>query len=118
MRTLLNLENLHDFDFGKASVAFAVHLKNAVRDIIDRPGDKTARAVVMETKITPVQHQDGDVVDANVQFLFSVKIPKYTTAERPLEVTRQGDLFFQPLAPDNPRQSTILDREHEPPDEE
>jgi hypothetical protein len=109
MRTLLSLESLHEFDFGKASVTFAAHLKNAVRDILDRPGDKTARSVVMEVKIAPVLHQDGDVVDANVQFLFSVKIPKFSTAERPLIVSRQGDLFFQPDAPDNPRQSTLGD---------
>ncbi len=118
-RTLLSLDSLKDFDFGKAAVTFQAHLKNAVRDILDRPGDKTARAVIMETKITPVVHQDDNaVVDANVQFLFSVKIPKFSTAERPLGVTRQGDLFFQRDAPDNPRQSTLIDRDDEPADEE
>jgi hypothetical protein len=108
-RTLLSLDTLRDFDFGKAAVTFQAHLKNAVRDILDRPGDKTARAVIMETKITPVVHQDGDVIDANVQFLFSVKIPKFSTAERPLVVSRQGDLFFQKDSPDNPRQSSLIE---------
>ena len=109
MRTLLSLDNLSQFDFGKASVTFAAQLKNAVRDILDRPGDKTARVLVMETRLTPIVHQDGDVIDANVQFSFSLKLPRYCTAERPLLVSRQGDLFFEPDAMDNPRQTTLGD---------
>jgi hypothetical protein len=117
-RQLLSLSTLKDFDFGKANAAFQSQLTAAVRDCLDRPGDSAARMVVLEVSIKPVMLQDGDVVDAVVQFFVSMKRPKLRTAERPLGITRTGDLFFSEAAPDNPRQPSLVDRDEEDEEEE
>ena len=103
----LNLETLADFDYGKAAEAFRQALASVVRDCMDRPGEKKARTVTLTASIVPVVLQDGDVVDAEVDFSISNKIPKWQTAARPLAVDRQGRLFFNDMAPDNPRQMDI-----------
>ncbi len=105
----LSLDTLKDFDFGKANVAFEHALRKIVRDIIDRPGDKSARKVILTTELTPQLEQDGDVVSASVGFLIEAKIPKWKTQPQPTNVTSRGQLLFQELAPDNPDQMTIDD---------
>jgi len=37
----------------------------------------------------------------------SVNCPRWTTAPKPLIANRTGQLFFNDMAPDNPRQHTI-----------
>ena len=111
MRMTLDLSNLKDFDFGKADAAFNKCLENAVRDLLDRPGDKTARKVVLQVELTPIIQQDGDVVDADVNFQCLAKLPAYRTANRPAAIDRQGHLVFQPDAPDNPRQETLIEED-------
>ncbi len=105
----LSLETLKDFDFGRSAAAVQLALKKAVLDILDRPGDKSARKVVLTTELRPRVLQDGDVVDADVNFIIEVKTPKWATAPVPANVTRGGALLFQELAPDNPDQTTIED---------
>lgn len=106
-RMELSLGTLPEFDFGKASVAFQQALKRIVLDCTDRPGDKRARTIVLTTTIVPVVQQDGDVVDVQVDFSVKSKVPAWQTAPRPVMVTAKGQLFFNDLAPDNPRQTTI-----------
>ena len=103
----LSLNSLSDFDYGKAAVAFEQALKRAVVDCLERPGDKAARKVVLTTNIVPVMQQDGDVVDAEVDFTVKATVPPWQTATRPLAVTKGGQLLFNDMAPDNPRQTTI-----------
>lgn len=106
-RMKLSLATLKDFDFGKADVVVQQAMSVAVRDVLDRPGEKKPRVVTIKVSITPVVQQDGDVVDAEVEFEVANAIPKWRTAPRPVLVGRQGDLFFSPDAPDNPRQETF-----------
>ncbi len=103
----LSLETLDKFDFGKASIAWQKGLERVVRDLLDRPGDTNKRTVTLEAVIKPVRQQDGDVVDAEVEFVVVAKIPPHRTHPRPLVVSLGGQLFFEELAPDNPRQSTL-----------
>lgn len=104
---ILTLETLHKFDFGKAAMAWQTALAQAVRDITDRPGDQTARKVILTATLKPTLQQDGDVVDAAVDFQIQTKLPAYQTASRPAGVTRNGQLYFQEHAPDNPDQTTF-----------
>jgi len=106
-RQLLSLETLPLFDYGKAGAAVELALATVVRDCVDRPGVKAARCVSLVISVTPVLLQDGDVVDANVSFKVSPKTPPYETPARPVAVTKKGQLYFEELSPDNPRQSTI-----------
>ena len=107
MKMQLSLETLGDFDMGKASEAFRQAMAAVVKDCLDRPGEKTARKVALTVHVKPVVLQDGDVVDAEVEFTISNSMPNWKTASRPVAVDRQGRLFFNDLVPDNPRQSTI-----------
>jgi hypothetical protein len=106
-RMMLSLDNLHDFDCGKADAIFRQCLLNAVRDLLDRPGDKNARKVVLQITLKPVLQQDGDVVDAEVEFEAKNSLRSYRTAIRPMAIDRRGNLFFNPDSPDNPDQRTI-----------
>ena len=110
-RMELTLETLADFDFGKASVAFQQALRRAVADCLDRPGDKSPRKVTLTTSIIPLVQQDGDVVEAHVDFKIAAAVPPWQTAKRPVQTTRQGQLFFRPDAPDNPSQKTLDEAE-------
>ena len=106
-RMVLSLETLKDFNMGKAHVAFQLALATVVKDLLDRPGDKSARKVILTANIVPVVQQDGDVVDAAVDFTVQAKMPAYQTSSKPVAVDRQGRLFFNDMAADNPHQATI-----------
>ena len=109
----LRLDTLADFDFGKAAVAFKQALAQVVKDCLDRPGDKTARKVVLTTIITPEMAQDGDVVNAQVHFEVKAAVPNWKTAPRPVLTGRAGQLIFNDMAPDNPHQQTIDEEEEQ-----
>jgi len=105
----LTLDNLKDFDYGKASVAWQKALAAVVRDCLDRPGERATREVTLKTLVVPVNEQDGDVVDASVEFVIQTKLPARKTAARPMITGRTGQLFFSGLSPNDPRQKTIDD---------
>lgn len=122
-RQPLSLTTLENFDVGKAYVAWQQALKRAVLDCLDRIGEKKARTVVLVTSIVPVLQQDGDVVDANVDFKITISLPPWQTATRPVGVSRDGSLFFQELIEEDDRQTTLDDLHeqeadvHDPDDE-
>ncbi|HUX16307.1 MAG TPA: hypothetical protein VMW52_07520 [Phycisphaerae bacterium] len=107
MRMALSLETLKDFDCGKASVAFSKELERLVRDLLDRPGEKAVRTLILQCELKPIVQQDGDVVDAEVVFIVRSKIPPRRTAPRPVTTDRRGNLIFNDMAADNPHQTTI-----------
>jgi len=106
-RQRLSLATLDQFDYGKGALIFQKELEKVVRDLIDRPGDTTARTVDLQVILTPIVLQDGDVIDAKVQFKCRGKTPPYKTAARPAAIDRGRQLVFQPMAPDNPEQRTL-----------
>ena len=106
-RLFLRLDTLGNFDYGKAAVAWSEAVKRIVQDMLDRPGDKTKREVVLRMTAQPVLEQSGDVVDAEVEFEISAKVPKWRTAGSKTGLAKGGQMYFQELASDNPRQRTI-----------
>jgi hypothetical protein len=110
----LSLDTLKDFDYGKAAAALEHALGIAVRDLIDRPGDTTARKVTLTIALKPLLEQDGDVVNADVGFAVGCSIPKWSTNPKPAAVRKSGHLLFQDMAPDNPDQMTIDEAEGYP----
>jgi len=107
----LTLDTLKDFDFGKAAIAWQKAMAAVVRDCLDRPGETATREVTLKTQVVPVAEQDGDVVDASIEFVIQTKLPPRKTAARPMLASRNGQLFFSELSPDDPRQRTIDDVE-------
>lgn len=106
-RMQLSLETLQHFDFGVAAKMFNQALKRAVLDVIDRGGDDRKRVVTLRVNIKPILLQDGDVVEAEVEFEAGTALPSLKTPKKPMTVNRQGQLGFSELAPDNPNQTTI-----------
>lgn len=57
--------------------------KRAIADCEDRPGDKSARKVVLTILVKPVMLQDGAVTDVNAECEVSSMMPKYIS--KPVE---------------------------------
>ena len=106
LRTL-SLDSLHDFDEGRAGLGVRDALKRVALDIKDRPGDKAARQVLVKINATPVQSVEGVADEASVEVEVITKLPPMRTRTRPVEIRNNGQLTFNDLAPDNPRQHTI-----------
>jgi hypothetical protein len=105
-RMFFDLKNLDKVDLGKAMKAFHGCVEQVVRDCIKRPGDKKVRRVELVMLVTPKVEPDGEVILCDVSFEISAKLPKWKTGARPYMTTHQGQLIFNPDAPDNPEQVT------------
>jgi hypothetical protein len=103
------LESLKDLDGGKAGMAFEQHVRRASLDCLDRPGDESARKVTLEAVIVPVRNDDGTCDGVTIQFHSSSAVPKHRTKLYSMALRANGMLAFNPDAPDNVNQSTMLD---------
>jgi hypothetical protein len=108
----LTLETIKDLDSGIAMETFQTAVQRAVKDCMDRPGDKRARKVVLQFAITPVATISGNQIDcegAKGVFQCKTKIPDYETREVDFGVQQSGDLIFNPDSPRDHKQMTCLD---------
>lgn len=105
----LDFSGLQVLDNGKLSAAFQAELQAAVRDCIDRPGDKSPRKVNLSMQLVPVLDDTGDA--SNVQIKFDVKaaIPKRKTRTYEMLTIRGGGLRFSEHSPTNPNQLAFDD---------
>jgi hypothetical protein len=107
----LSLETIKSLDGGAALETFQNAVQRAVRDCMERPGDKRARKVVLQLALTPVPQIDGNTIDcdgAKGVFQCRVKIPDWETREVDFGVQNSGDLIFNPDSPRDHRQTTLL----------
>ena len=107
----LSLESIKELDGGAAMQTFQTAVQRAVKDCIDRPGDKRPRKVVLQLAITPVPVIQGNVIDcdgAKGAFQCKVKIPDWETRTVDFGVQNSGDLIFNPDSPHDHRQTTML----------
>lgn len=112
----LTLKAMDDLDYGKASEAFQQALKCAVRDCIDRPGDKRVRKVTLQMNLVPVPEINGNTIDCDTAkgvFTVRCKNPDLETGVVDFGVRNNGDLVFNPNSPSDHRQQTMLDDEEE-----
>lgn len=105
----LKLETLKDLDFGRPAVAYEQGIADAVRDCIDRPGDKRPRKVSMEFVIIPMVEQEGDCNEVMGEFKIKTVLPHRQTKPYSFGLNKQGRLFFSENAPDNVDQTTFDD---------
>ena len=107
----LSLESIKEVQGGVALEMFQDALHHAVKDCIDRPGDKRARKVTMQMNITPVAVTNGNTIDcegAKGVFQCRAKMPDRESAEIDFGVQNSGDLIFNPDSPRDHRQTTLL----------
>jgi hypothetical protein len=105
----LTLESLKDLDDGRVSAAFVHELKRAVQDCMDRPGDKHARSVSLEFKVTPIVADDGSCEGADGEFDIKSKVPTRKSKTYSFKTNKQGHLSFSSNSPDNVDQTTFED---------
>ena len=110
----LTLETIGNLDSGIAMETFQTAVQRAVKDCLDRPGDKRERKVVLQLAVKPVAVISGNTIDcegAKGNFTCKTKIPDYETREVDFGVQQNGDLIFNPDSPTDHRQMTMLDQE-------
>lgn len=103
----LSLGTLEDLDYGKIDVVFQKHLRRAVQDCLDRPHDKKARVVSLKFELAPDTEQDGDCCYVRMDASVMSKVPAHRTRVFQCAAKRNGDLFFDPLTPDDAGQMTF-----------
>lgn len=108
----LSLESMGTLDGGQAMQTFQDAVQRAVRDCLERPGDKRPRKVVLQLSLVPVPIITGNTIDcdgAKGAFQCKVKIPDWETREVDFGVQQSGDLIFNPDSPRDHKQMTLLD---------
>jgi hypothetical protein len=103
----LNLEGLAMIDGGRVDAAVNHHLTRAIADCEDRPGDKTARKVVLTMLVKPVMLQDGAVTDASVECEVSSTVPKHVSKTVDCRLKQGHRAIFNDMSENNVDQMTI-----------
>ena len=86
----------------------------AIHDCRDRPTLKKARSVTLKISITPAE---GETEFEGADVLFEVA-KGFPAKSLPVRMMDDGSgLLFQPMAPDNPRQNTLVDDDEDDDDE-
>lgn len=109
----LSLSSLKDLDFGRPAVAFEQGLADAVRDCVDRPGDKRPRKVAMEFVISPIVEEEGQCDQVTGEFKIKTLLPHRQTKPYSFGLNKQGRLFFSEDSPQNVNQTTFADLDPE-----
>jgi hypothetical protein len=95
MKTL-SLDTLPELDGGKPAAALEVHLKRAVADCYDRPGDDKARSVTMQFDLEPVMETDGSCKEVKLRVQVTSKVPAHRTRMLSMALFPSGKLGFNP----------------------
>ncbi len=103
----LDLPGLADFADGTVDAAFAQHVKRAIVDCEDRPGDKKPRKVTITANIVPVVMQDGAVTDVCVDCEVSSTVPKHVSKSVECRIKQGGRAIFNDMSNANVDQMTI-----------
>ena len=108
MQLNLTLETIRRLDGGKVAIAFDHEIAQLVRDVTDRPGDKTARKAKLEVTAVPrLNEVDGSLDTIGLTFRVSSTTPVRRSLEYPMLGTNAGKLLFQEASPRDPRQTEL-----------
>lgn len=104
----LTITSLAKLDGGKVEAALDHEIRQIIRDVIDRPGDKAKRKAILQIEAVPILDKDTgqlDTVGITCQMKSSTPVRK--SIEYPMLPTNSGKLLFQELSPTNPRQNEL-----------
>jgi hypothetical protein len=111
MKMELTLENLKDLDFGKLSVAFDQHIRRAVGDCMDRPGDDHERKVILTFGLRPEKSQEADCDHVMLEGQVTSKVPAHRSRVFQCAPRKGGHLVFDSLSPEHVEQMSLEDEE-------
>jgi len=105
---ILTLQTIVDHDGGKVALAFDHEITQMIRDVMDRPGDKSVRKTTLVISAVPnLDEQAGALDTVGVTFRVSSTTPVRRSIEYPMLATNAGKLMFQPSSPRDPRQTEL-----------
>lgn len=106
MSKILSLANLHELDNGKPVAAVNHALRQAVMDVIDRPGDKALRKVTIQFLMRPTLERETAALDTvSTQIRVRTSIPDRLTIPYEMLPEKDGRLQFSEFSPQDPRQT-------------
>lgn len=103
----MQLGELPHADGGRVDAAFSWHMKRAIEDCEDRPGDKSKRYVLIRMVVTPVLLQDGAVTDCNIECEVSSAIPKHVSRPINCRIKSGGRAVFNDMSEGDVDQKTL-----------
>lgn len=99
------IDRLRELDGGKVALAVDAAVQACVRDVLDRPGDESARKIVLTIEVRPRLDRTSAALDvAEFKHRIDVRLPAQQSSAYPMLVTRDGAALFQTLSPQDPRQ--------------
>lgn len=103
----LDLEGLAEFAGGTVDAAFRHHVKRAILDCEDRPGEKKPRTITLSLKVVPVILQEGAVTDVQADCEVTSSVPKHVSRTVECRIKQGGRAIYNDLSEDNVDQMTI-----------
>ena len=101
------LSDLDHVDDGGVSSLFMSAMRNAVRDLAQRPGLKDARKVELHVTLSPIADEQGGLGEIKVKFDVRYKAPAFGTRAYGMAATPEHGLLFNDMSPTDVRQGTI-----------
>lgn len=95
---VFDLKELAEIDGGRVAAVFANHLKRAVSDIEDRPGDTKPREVNLKLKLVPDTGVDGCLDAVKMQVQCTSTIPQHRSKKYDFGVRNDGRLRFNKMS--------------------
>jgi len=108
----LEASTIVHLDRGLPAAALDRAIRQAVRDCLDRPGDKRARKVTLQLTIAPICQTDENVLTcegATGAAQIRVKLPDYESQALDFGVRQGGQLVFSEYSPKNHRQGSLFE---------
>jgi hypothetical protein len=110
----LSLATAKDLDDGKVAAIFDQHLRKAVADCMDRPGDPKPRTITLTISLKPVCDATGALDTINVKPHAHSSVPKSHVRELQLIPQKRRDggvLTFNPMSSDSRQADLGFDRD-------
>lgn len=104
---ILSADTLYKMDEGLVGSLIDYHLRNAVRDIIDRPGEAKPRKFTLTFTLKPVVASGGTVDKVGVVVTAKPAYPPHQTRSIDTAVRASGSLIFSADSPENVDQETF-----------
>lgn len=105
-KKLLDLRALGEFDGGRLASAFDLELAKVVHDLSDKPGDTTARKLILQIDFSPVA-PSGVIDDVKVGIQVHAKVPSQKSRTYSMTVRAGERLMFNDESADNAKQGTL-----------
>jgi len=103
------LEELAELDGGRVAVAFAQAQARVVADCEDRPGELTARKILLQMEVVPVIDEDGKCSGVKSSFQIKDSIPTRKSKQYDFGLDPSGRLYYSDESPGNVDQLTFDD---------